>query len=219
MAQIDDIRARFAELCKNSDFIQAYNDFNGTELKQLNQSQLFAVGTLFHLVQIRTNDDNEILITDCSFDLTYKGKLYMASGDFNDISAISEQKEINNYGMKVKLSNIRKEYIGLVAQGVLDNAEVQIDIGFMNPNTGSVEQSFNIFSGSIDSTTIQIQYEDNESKNTTDTQMNSLWEVLDKSARNHASDGVHRSYPGNENDSFFSRIGKWNSESKWTSVK
>lgn len=70
----------------------------------------------------------------------------------------------------------------------------------------------------MDKLSINIDYEDNESKNETEAVINSIWEVLEKNARNHASDAVHRSYAGNENDTFFSRIGKWNSEKRWTSL-
>ncbi|HDY6702230.1 TPA: hypothetical protein RRD34_003610 [Klebsiella pneumoniae] len=76
-----------------------------------------------------------------------------------------------------------------------------------------------IFTGVIDKLSIQLDYNDAECKNETEATLDSIWAVLEKSARNHASDGIHRAYPGNENDSFFARIGKWNSEARWTSVK
>lgn len=213
------IKDRFNQLCKDPDFISAYNDFNGTKLTVLSTSQLFSVGTLFHLVQIKMRNDQELLLTDAYYDVVYEGKNYIATGDFTDISTIDEQKEINNIGMNVSLSNVRTEYINLVRSKNLDRADVRIDICFMNPNTGAPTESFNIFTGSVDKLTINIDYEANESKNETTAQLDSLWAVLEKSARNHASDGVHRSYKGNEQDMFFARIGKWNSESRWTSVK
>lgn len=56
MSEINNIKQRFEELCKNPDFISAYNDFNGTSLASLSLSQLFSVGTLFHFVSIKTHD-------------------------------------------------------------------------------------------------------------------------------------------------------------------
>ncbi|WP_371412833.1 hypothetical protein, partial [Klebsiella pneumoniae] len=161
----------------------------------------------------------ELLITDAYFDVQYQEKTYLATGDFTDISTIQESKEINNTGMTVRLSNVRTEYISLIRSKALDNSEVKIDIGFINPNNGSVQTSFNIFTGVIDKLSIQLDYNDAECKNETEATLDSIWAVLEKSARNHASDGIHRAYPGNENDSFFARIGKWNSEARWTSVK
>ncbi|HCX7778846.1 TPA: hypothetical protein OZ642_003100 [Escherichia coli] len=213
------VKDQFNRLRKDPDFIEAYNDFNGTNYTELTTGQLFSVGTLFHLVQIKMHNGTELLLTDAYYDLQYQGKNYIAAGDFTDISSISEEKEINNIGMTVKLVNIRKEYINLIRTKALNRADVKIDICFLNPNTGSPTESFNLFTGSMDKLTVNIEYDDNEAKNETEAVMNSIWEVLEKSARNHASDGVHRSYPGNEQDTFFSRIGKWNSESKWTSVK
>lgn len=213
------VKDQFNRLRKDPDFIECYNDFNGTNYTELSTGQLFSVGTLFHLVQIKMHNGTELLLTDAYYDLQYQGKNYIAAGDFTDISSISEEKEINNIGMTVKLANIRKEYINLIRTKALNRADVKIDICFLNPNTGSPTESFNLFTGSMDKLTVNIEYDDNESKNETEAVMNSIWEVLEKSARNHASDGVHRSYKGNEQDTFFSRIGKWNSESKWTSVK
>lgn len=213
------VKDQFNRLRKDPDFIEAYNDFNGTNYTELTTGQLFSVGTLFHLVQIKMHNGTELLLTDAYYDLQYQGKNYIAAGDFTDISSISEEKEINNIGMTVKLANIRKEYINLIRTKALNRADVKIDICFLNPNTGVPTESFNLFTGSMDKLTVNIEYDDNEAKNETEAVMNSIWEVLEKSARNHASDGVHRSYPGNEQDTFFSRIGKWNSESKWTSVK
>ncbi|MBT2059469.1 hypothetical protein KKZ47_10740 [Enterobacter hormaechei subsp. xiangfangensis] len=213
------IKDRFAVLCKDPDFINAYNDFNGTKLTVLDQSQLFSVGTLCHLVTINMKTGSELLLTDAYYNIEYKAKNYIATGDFTDISTIDEEKEIQNTGMSVKLANVRTEYINLVRTKQLDVADVKIDIAFLNPETGVVAETFNLFTGEIDKLTINIEYDDNESKNETEAQLNSIWAVLEKSARNHASDGVHRSYPGSENDVFFSRIGKWNSEQKWTSKK
>lgn len=213
------IKDRFAVLCNDPDFINAYNDFNGTKLTVLDQSQLFSVGTLCHLVTINMKTGSELLLTDAYYNIEYKAKNYIATGDFTDISTIDEEKEIQNTGMSVKLANVRTEYINLVRTKQLDVADVKIDIAFLNPETGVVAETFNLFTGEIDKLTINIEYDDNESKNETEAQLNSIWAVLEKSARNHASDGVHRSYPGSENDVFFSRIGKWNSEQKWTSKK
>lgn len=213
------VKDQFNRLRKDPDFIDAYNDFNGTNYTELTTGQLFSVGTLFHLVQIKMHNGTELLLTDAYYDLQYQGKNYIAAGDFTDISSISEEKEINNIGMTVKLANIRKEYINLIRTKALNRADVKIDICFLNPNTGVPTESFNLFTGSMDKLTVNIEYDDNEAKNETEAVMNSIWEVLEKSARNHASDGVHRSYKGNEQDTFFSRIGAWNSESKWTSVR
>ncbi|MEP6458222.1 baseplate hub domain-containing protein [Citrobacter freundii] len=213
------VKDQFDRLRKDPDFLDAYNDFNGTNYTELTTGQLFSVGTLFHLVQIKMHNGTELLLTDAYYDLQYQGKNYIAAGDFTDISSISEEKEINNIGMTVKLANIRKEYINLIRTKALNRADVKIDICFLNPNTGVPTESFNLFTGSMDKLTVNIEYDDNEAKNETEAVMNSIWEVLEKSARNHASDGVHRSYKGNEQDTFFSRIGAWNSESKWTSVR
>ncbi|MBJ8767512.1 hypothetical protein I5393_03795 [Citrobacter freundii] len=213
------VKDQFNRLRKDPDFLDAYNDFNGTNYTELTTGQLFSVGTLFHLVQIKMHNGTELLLTDAYYDLQYQGKNYIAAGDFTDISSISEEKEINNIGMTVKLANIRKEYINLIRTKALNRADVKIDICFLNPNTGVPTESFNLFTGSMDKLTVNIEYDDNEAKNETEAVMNSIWEVLEKSARNHASDGVHRSYKGNEQDTFFSRIGAWNSESKWTSVR
>ncbi|MEZ7211426.1 DUF2163 domain-containing protein [Pantoea ananatis] len=219
MAQIDDIKSKFSALCTNPEFIQAYNEFNSTNLTQLSLSQLFSTGTLFHLVNIKMANNNELNITDSWYDLSYNGKTYLATGDFEDISTISDEKEINNVGMSVKLTNVRTEYIQLVRSKSFDKSDVQIDLAFMNPNNGRVEQSFNIFTGAVDSLNVVIEYAENLSTNTTEAKMNSVFEVLEKNARAHASDGVHRSYAGNEQDTFFNRIGKWNSQSIWKTVK
>lgn len=212
------VKDQFDALRKNPDFIECFNEFNGTHFTELTESQVFSVGTLFHIVQIQTRDNRGILLTDAYTDITYRGKNYIASGDFTDISSIDDSKEINNIGLTVKLANVRTEYISLVTSKALDRSDVRIDIVFLNPNTGEVQADFNLFVGTMDKLSINIDYEDNESKNETEAVINSIWEVLEKNARNHASDAVHRSYAGNESDTFFSRIGKWNSEKRWTSL-
>lgn len=217
--RINQVKKIFEDLGKNQDFVEAYNDFNGTNLTSLNTEQVFSVGTFTHLVKIKTTDNREVLITDAYFDIQYEGKNYIASGDFVDISSIRESKELNNLGLTVRLSNVRTEYVSMISAGLLDHSEVKIDLAFLNPNNGNVQTSFNIFTGEIEKLNVEIDYTDNESKNETEVTINSIWAVLDKRARNHCSDGIHRSYPGNENDTFFSRIGKWNSQAKWTSVK
>lgn len=219
MAQIDTIKQKFEALCKAPDFIQAFNEFNGTSVKQLNLSQLFSTGTLFHLVNIKMPNGNQLNISDAWYDISYNGLTYLATGDFVDISTISDDKEINNVGMTVKLTNVKTDYIQLVQSKQFDKSDVKIELAFCNPNTGQIQQSFNIFTGAVDSLTVNLELKDNESTNTTEAKMNSIYEVLEKKARNHASDGVHRSYPGNENDTFFSRIGKWNSEAIWKTKK
>ena len=70
--------------------------------------------------------------------------------------------------MTVHLSNVRNEYISLIRSKALDNSEVKIDIGFINPNNGSVQTSFNIFTGVIDKLSIQLDYNDAECKNETE---------------------------------------------------
>ncbi|EMB7853595.1 hypothetical protein VAG69_002219 [Escherichia coli] len=212
------VKDQFDALRKHPDFIECFNEFNGTHFTELTESQVFSVGTLFHIVQIQTRDNREILLTDAYTDITYRGKNYIASGDFTDITSIDDSKEINNIGLTVKLANVRTEYINLVTSKALDRSDVRIDIVFLNPNSGEVQADFNLFVGTMDKLSINIDYEDNESKNETEAVINSIWEVLEKNARNHASDAVHRSYAGNENDTFFSRIGKWNSEKRWTSL-
>ncbi|MEZ4051443.1 hypothetical protein QVM81_07630 [Enterobacter rongchengensis] len=219
MAYSDSIKEKFNELCKDPSFIQAYNDFNGTNKTVLNMSELFSVGTLFHFVTITMLNGQELLITDSYHDTEFNGKTYIASGDFTDISTVQESKELNNISLTVTLSNVRTEYINLVSSSALNNAAVKIDIGFKDPNTGAIRESFNIDTGTISKLTVNIDLDDNESKNETEVEIDSIWAVLEKSARNHCSDAIHRSYPGNENDTFYARIGKWNSSRRWTSVK
>lgn len=215
----ENIKEKFRALCSDPDFIGAYNDFNGTNKKVLDMSELFSVGTLFHFVRIVMLSGQELLITDSYHDTVYQGKTYLAAGDFTDISTVEESKEINNISLSVRLSNVRTEYINLVSSGALNNADITIDIGFKNPNTGAISESFNIDTGTIGKLTVNIDLDDNESKNETEVEIDSTWAVLEKSARNHCADAIHRSYPGNENDTFYARIGKWQSEKKWTSVK
>ncbi|EPM3786602.1 hypothetical protein ACTLKU_005339, partial [Escherichia coli] len=136
-----------------------------------------------------------------------------------DISSNSEEKEINNNGITVNVANVREEYITLIRNKQFDKSDVKIEMVFLNPNTGMVETTYPVFRGVVDNINISIEYNEDECKNESEFQLNSIWEVLDKNARSHASDGIHRSYPGNENDLFFSRIGKWNSEAKWHSSK
>ncbi|WP_427032272.1 hypothetical protein ACNF1R_15440 [Enterobacter hormaechei] len=215
----DSIKQKFLALCKDPSFIGAYNDFNGTSKTVLTMSELFSVGTLFHFVTINMLNGQELLITDSYHDTVFNGKTYLASGDFTDISTVQESKEINNISLSVKLSNVRTEYITLISSGALNNADIRIDIGFKDPNTGQISESFNIDTGSISKLTVNIDLSDNDSENETEVEIDSTWAVLEKSARNHSSDAIHRSYPGNENDTFYARIGKWNSAKKWTSVK
>lgn len=213
----DEIRQKFKQLCQDSDFIEVYNDYNGTNLTVLNEAQLFSTGTLFNLVDIQMIDDAVLSLTDGFHDVLYEGKVYLATGDFLDIAATAEEKEINNKGLNVKISNVRPEYIELIRAKRFNKANVNIRLAFMNPNKGIVANTFPVFNGVVDSININVEIQDNESTNESDIALDNLWAVLEKSARQHASDGVHRSYPGNENDGFFSRIGKWNSESVWRS--
>ncbi|CAH0149287.1 hypothetical protein SRABI106_00407 [Rahnella aquatilis] len=211
----DEIRQKFKQLCNDEDFISAYNDFNGTALSVLTEAQLMSTGTLFNIVDIKMKDGAELNLTDGFFDVSHEGKIYLATGDFLDIASTSEEKEINNKGLNVKVSNVRPEYIELIRAKRFGKANVDIRLAFMNPNKGTVANTFPVFSGAVDSININVEIKDDESTNESEIALNSLWEVLDKSARQHASDGVHRSYAGNENDGFFSRIGAWNSEHIW----
>ena len=122
------VKDQFNKLRKDPDFIQTFNDFNGTAYTELTTGQLFSVGTLFHLVQIKMRNNTELLLTDAYHDVQYKGKNYIATGDFTDISTIDEEKEINNIGMTVRLANVRTEYINLVRTKALDRADVTISV-------------------------------------------------------------------------------------------
>ncbi|WP_241016669.1 hypothetical protein [Serratia ureilytica] len=213
-----DIQEELKKLCQNPDFISAFNDFNGTKLTVLTEQQLMSAGFLFNLVDIQL-PTQKLNLTDGYHDVDYDGTTYLASGDFLDLATTAEEKEINNNGINVTISNVRPEYITLITTGQFRNAGVVVRMAFMNPNTGAVAMTFPVFTGTIDSVNINIEFQDNESKNESQVTVNSLWEVLTKKARNHCSDSIHRSYPGNENDGIFSRIGKWNSENIWKSAK
>ncbi|EFC4168742.1 TPA: DUF2163 domain-containing protein [Escherichia coli] len=188
-------------------------------MSRLTLPQLFSTGSMFHIIEAITASGDVLRLTDGYFDLDYNGFTYLATGDFLDISSNSEEKEINNNGITVNISNVREEYITLIRNKQFDKSEVKIEMVFLNPNTGMVETTYPVFRGVVDNINISIEYNEDECKNESEFQLNSIWEVLDKNARSHASDGIHRSYPGNENDLFFSRIGKWNSESRWHSSK
>ncbi|EOJ6922193.1 hypothetical protein [Escherichia coli] len=216
MATIQDA---FNSLCTNVDFIEVYNDQTGQNVSRLTLPQLFSTGSMFHIIEAITASGDVLRLTDGYFDLDYNGFTYLATGDFLDISSNSEEKEINNNGITVNISNVREEYITLIRNKQFDKSEVKIEMVFLNPNTGMVETTYPVFRGVVDNINISIEYNEDECKNESEFQLNSIWEVLDKNARSHASDGIHRSYPGNENDLFFSRIGKWNSESRWHSSK
>ncbi|EIC3047331.1 DUF2163 domain-containing protein [Salmonella enterica subsp. enterica serovar Manhattan] len=174
---------------------------------------------MFHIIEVNTVSGNVLRLTDGYFDLDYNGFTYLASGDCMDISSNSEEKDINNNGLNITLSNVRTEYITLIRNKEFDKSKVKIEMVFLNPNTGKVETTYPVFNGVVDSISINIEFEEGESKNESEVQLNSIWEVLEKNARSHASDGIHRSYPGNENDLFFSRVGKINSEDRWVSAK
>lgn len=216
MATIQDA---FNSLCTNVDFIEVYNDQTGQNVSRLTLPQLFSTGSMFHIIEAITASGDVLRLSDGYFDLDYNGFTYLATGDFLDISSNSEEKEINNNGITVNISNVREEYITLIRNKQFDKSEVKIEMVFLNPNTGMVETTYPVFRGVVDNINISIEYNEDECKNESEFQLNSIWEVLDKNARSHASDGIHRSYPGNENDLFFSRIGKWNSESRWHSSK
>ncbi|CUA37363.1 DUF2163 domain-containing protein [Escherichia coli] len=216
MATIQDA---FNKLCTNIDFIEVYNDQTGQEVTRLTLPQLFSTGSMFHIIEVITASGDVLRLTDGYFDLDYNGFTYLASGDFLDISSNSEEKEINNNGITVNVSNVREEYITLIRNKQFDKSDVKIEMVFLNPNTGKVETTYPVFRGVVDNINISIDYKDKECTNESEFQLNSIWEVLDKNARSHASDGIHRSYPGNENDLFFSRAGRWNAESKWHSSK
>lgn len=213
------IQDAFNKLCTNPDFIEVYNDQTGENVTRLGLSQLFSTGSMFHIIEAYTQNGDVLRLTDGYFDLDYNGFTYLATGDFLDISSNSEEKEINNNGIQVTISNVREEYVTLIRNKQFDKSDVKIEMVFLNPNTGKVETTFPVFRGVVDSININIEYQENECTNESEIQLNSIWEVLEKNARSHASDGIHRSYAGNENDLFFSRVGKWNSEALWKSSK
>ncbi|MDP8728367.1 hypothetical protein [Serratia marcescens] len=213
------IKDEIKKLCSNPDFVQTFNDFNGSNLTVLTEQQLMSSGFLFNLVDIQLTGGGEINLTDGYHDVEYNNKVYIASGDFLNLTTTAEEKEINNHGIDVTISNVRPEYIEMIGNKKFSKAMVNVNMAFMNPNTGTVALSYPVTVGRIDSVNINIEFKDNESTNESQIKVNSLWEVLEKRARNHCSDGIHRSYPGCENDGIFSRIGKWNSESIWKSAK
>ncbi|ECE0403403.1 DUF2163 domain-containing protein [Salmonella enterica subsp. enterica] len=213
------IQEAFNRLCTNLDFIEVYNDQTGQDVTRLTLPQLFSTGSMFHIIEVVTASKEVIRLTDGYFDLDYNGFTYLATGDFLDITSNAEEKDINNNGINVTISNVREEYVTLIRNKQFDKSDVKIEMVFLNPNTGRVETTFPVFRGVVDSININIEYEEDECKNESEIQLNSIWEVLDKNARSHASDGIHRAYAGNENDLFFSRVGKWNSESRWFSSK
>lgn len=213
------IQEAFNKLCTNLDFIEVYNDQTGQDVSRLTLPQLFSTGSMFHIIEVITASGEILRLTDGYFDLDHNGFTYLATGDFLDITSNAEEKEINNNGINVTISNVREEYITLIRNKQFDKSDVKIELAFLNPNTGRVETTFPVFRGVVDSININIEYEEDECKNESEIQLNSIWEVLEKNARSHASDGIHRAYAGNENDLFFSRTGRWNSESKWHSAK
>lgn len=213
------IQEAFNRLCTNLDFIEVYNDQTGQDVTRLTLPQLFSTGSMFHIIEVTTASGEVLRLTDGYFDLDYNGFTYLATGDFLDITSNAEEKEINNNGINVTISNVREEYVTLIRNKQFDKSDVKIEMVFLNPNTGRVETTFPVFRGVVDSININIDYKEDECTNESEIQLNSIWEVLDKNARSHASDGIHRAYAGNENDLFFSRVGRWNSEAKWHSSK
>jgi len=209
-----------ANLCVHPDFLKDFNSRNGTKKTVLTQQELFSVGTVFHVITVTlSKGEGVIRICDGYHDISHNGFKFLASGDLLDVQSPTKSKEINNQGMSVKFANVRKDYINLIRDKKIDKAEVQIEAVFLNPLKGGVVGSFDVFMGEVDSTIVNIRMDDSEWQNTTEVRLNSNWSSLDQNARHHASDGVHRSYPGNENDGFFSKAGKWNSEAVWTSKK
>lgn len=216
-----DIIQSFNNLCSNADFINVYNERMGTNLSKLTLKHVFSTGSFYHCVSIKFADGSgELRICDGYHDIMFNSQLYIASGDFLDVQNSPESKEINNNGMSVKVSNVRPEYVQLIRNKKFDRAIVTITMVFLSPQTGQVQTSFGVFRGQIDSSTIRIDYtSEEEITSETEIKINNFWEVLNKSARYHASDGVHRSYAGNSNDTFFQKIGKWNSEANWMTKK
>lgn len=205
----------FKRLCSDPDFIEVYNDQTGSEVTKLTIGQLFSTGSLFHLVDVSLANNEVLRLTDSYFDVDYEGQTYLATGDILDISRITDEKEINNNGLTIKASNVRKEYVTMIRNKLFEKAKVKINMAFMNPNTGTVAFTYQIFAGEVDCTTINIEFDEDNLKNESEFTVNSIWASLEKNARSHATDSIHRSYVGNEDDLFFSRIGKWNSEAMW----
>ncbi|WP_337015300.1 hypothetical protein [Leclercia sp. AS011] len=207
-------------LTQHPDFLKVYNDRNGTNLTKLKQSQLFTVGDRFQLVTITFADGSgELRLCDGFYDISFNSKTYLAVGDFIDIKNPTRTKDINNNGMSIRVSNVRPEYITLIQAGKFDRAIVNVELVFTNPQSGVIEANYGTFRGEIDSAIVTLDYSNKEAvTNETEFVLNSFWAVLEKNGRSHASDGVHRSHVGNENDTFFAKIGKWNSE-QWKMKK
>ena len=220
MSTINEIKSAFEELTKNKDFIEVFNLYNGSNHTKLTPEQVQSVGYAFNIVKIKLRSET-LYLTDCAYDIPYDGHLYLASGDFMGMGSINDQKEINNKGITVKMANIKPEFTDLISSGQFKKAPVELRLVFLNPNSGAIETSFSVFNGTVDS--IQITLSPNSDgtniSNTISAELNSIWEVLNSKPRAHCSDAIHRSIPGNENDMFFSRIGKWNSEAIWKSGK
>lgn len=209
-----------ANLCVHPDFLKDFNSRNGTNKTRLTQQELFSVGTVFHCITVTMAQGAGILrICDGYHDIIHNNFRFLASGDLLDVMAPTKSKEINNQGMSVKFANARTDYIQLIREKKLDKATVSIEVVFLNPLKGGVVASYGQFYGEVDSTTVNIRMNETEFENTSEIRLNSIWCSLDQNARHHASDGVHRSYPGNENDGFFSKAGKWNSQAIWTAKK
>lgn len=209
-----------ANLCVHPDFLKDFNSRNGTNKTKLTQQELFSVGTIFHCITVTMAQGAGVLrICDGYHDIVHNNFTFLASGDLLDVMSPKRTKEINNQGMSVKFANVREDYIQLIRGKKLDKAIVQIEVVFLNPLKGGVVASYGQFYGEVDSSIINIRMDGSEWENTTEIKLNSVWCSLDQNARHHASDGVHRSYPGNAGDTFFARAGKWNSEAVWTSKK
>ncbi|MEB7712330.1 hypothetical protein NGC32_06270 [Kluyvera cryocrescens] len=207
-------------LCMHPDFLKDFNSRNGTKKTKLSQQELFSIGTIFHCITVTmASGAGVIRICDGYHDITHNNHKFLASGDLLDVVSPKRAKEINNQGMSVQFANVRQDYIKLIREKKLDKAVVQIEVIFLNPLKGGVVASYGQFYGEVDSSILNIRMDGSEWENTTEIKLNSVWCSLDQNARHHASDGVHRSYPGNANDTFFARAGKWNSEAVWTSKK
>mgnify|MGYP000430498778 FL=1 len=174
------IQESFSKLCTNLDFIEVYNDQTGQNVSRLTLPQLFSTGSMFHIIEAVTASGDVLRLTDGYFDLDYNGFTYLATGDFLQISSNTEEKEINNNGINVTVSNVREEYITLIRNKQFDKSDVKIEMVFLNPNTGKVETTYPVFRGVVDSIGINIEHEDDECKNESEFQLNSIWEVLGK---------------------------------------
>lgn len=211
----------FDQLLTNDDFKKMYELQTGQNVAKLTQEQLFSTGSMYHCVKITFADNSgELRLTDCGRDITFNNQVYLATGDFIDIQNPQRSKEITNTGMSIKVSNVRSDYITLIQQGKFERANLDIKLVFVNPLKGNVENSFGVFNGEFDASIITIDNSSQEEcTNESEFKINSFWAVLDKSARAHCTPGVHKSYAGNETDTFFDHVGKWNSEAIWTSRK